>query len=152
MINMYIFLDVDGVLNTQADWKNRMYSLNPKCVDAFNMLLDKLDNPKIVLSSTWRNGITRDGSKAAHIKDLMKALSKAGISEIDRTATAPDGSRSKEIDYYLRRHTADSYIILDDDKDLFELKEKTPRLYLTDPRTGIVKKDVSNILKMTKQR
>jgi hypothetical protein len=30
----YIFLDVDGVLNTEAEWK-RMYALNPNCIRAF---------------------------------------------------------------------------------------------------------------------
>ena len=29
---MYIFLDVDGVLNTEEDWKRRKYSLNNACV------------------------------------------------------------------------------------------------------------------------
>lgn len=29
-------------------------------------------------------------------------------------------SRSKEIDYYLRRHDYDSYIVLDDDSSLFD--------------------------------
>jgi histidinol phosphatase-like enzyme len=32
---MYIFLDVDGVLNTEADWARKVYSLNPKCVEQF---------------------------------------------------------------------------------------------------------------------
>ena len=26
---MYVFLDVDGVLNTEADWERKLYSLNP---------------------------------------------------------------------------------------------------------------------------
>lgn len=144
---MYIFLDVDGVLNTKEDWKRRMYSLNSKCVAAFCGLLNKIDDPQIVLSSTWRNGIARDGSTAAHIDDLYKALESAGIKKMDKTAISPDGSRSKEIDYYLRRHAPDSYIILDDDPELFELKEKTPHLYLTDSATGITEKDIKDILK-----
>ena len=149
---MYIFLDVDGVLNTKKDWERKIYSLNPKCVDEFCNLLKKIDDPKIVLSSTWRNGIARDGSTAVHIDKLQEVLSKSGISSMDKTATAPDGSRSREIDYYLRTHNKDSYIILDDDIDIFELGEKTPNLFRIDPSTGLTKKDVKSILKEIKRK
>jgi hypothetical protein len=110
-----------------------------------------VDHPKIVLSSTWRNGIARDGSTAAHIDDLMEALKPTGIFKIDKTATAPDGSRSKEIDYYLRRHDTDDYVILDDDAGLFELKERTPGLYLVNPKTGLTEKDIPKIKKSVKK-
>lgn len=71
---------------------------------------------------------------------------------MDKTATAPDGSRSREIDYYLRTHNKDSYIILDDDIDIFELGEKTPNLFRIDPSTGLTKKDVKSILKEIKRK
>ena len=71
---MYIFLDVDGVLNTETDWARKVYSLNKSCVDAFCRLVKSIPNPRIVLSSTWRNGLARDGSTAVHIDDLMRAL------------------------------------------------------------------------------
>ena len=144
---MYIFLDVDGVLNTETDWARRVYSLNPKCVGAFIKLLNAISGPKVVLSSTWRNGIARDGTTAVHIDDLIRALSPAGIMRLDRTAVAPDGSRSKEIDHYLRRHPAGEYIILDDDPSLFELGLKTPHLFLTSAKTGLTEADVVQILK-----
>lgn len=144
---MYIFLDVDGVLNTTADWKQKVYSLNPKCIEIFRSLINKMDNPKIVLSSTWRNGIARDGTTAIHIKDLLVALNYPGGGSIDKTAVSPDGIRSKEIDYYLRRHDKDKYIILDDAPTLFELGNKTPYLYLTNPEKGITQDDIKKILK-----
>ena len=83
---MYIFLDVDGVLNTEADWAKKVYSLNKSCVDAFVRLVKSIPNPKIVLSSTWRNGIARDGSTAVHIEDLIRALDPAEIKQLDKTA------------------------------------------------------------------
>lgn len=140
---MYIFLDVDGVLNTSSQWRIKNYALNDKCLTNFYALLEVIDDPKIVLSSTWRNGIARDGSKAAHVNDLINALSQAGIYDMDKTATSPDGSRSKEIDYYLRRHPGDKYIILDDDATLFD--ENTKNLYLINPETGLTQKDVEKI-------
>ena len=142
---MYIFLDVDGVLNTEKDWAGKVYSLNQSCVDSFYTFIRSVRNPKIVLSSTWRNGIARDGTTAVHIDDLIKALSPAGITALDKTAVAPDGSRSKEIDYYLRRHPKDTYIILDDDPTLFDEGEKTPYLYLTNAKTGFTEDDAAKI-------
>lgn len=144
---MYIFLDVDGVLNTKADWKRRIYTLNDRCIEAFCYFIHQLDNPKIVLSSTWRTGIARDGTTAIHIQELLAALATTGITQIDRTAVAPDGSRSKEIDYYLRRHEVDNYIILDDDVTLFDKGKKTSGLYLTNPETGFTLSDAKKILK-----
>lgn len=145
---MYVFLDVDGVLNTKAEWSKKVYSLNSKCVSAFCKLIKKIPDCKIVLSSTWRNGIARDGTTAVHIDELIMAISCTGIKTLDKTAVSSDGIRSKEIDYFLRRHPADSYIILDDDPELFELKEKTKGLYLINAVTGITEKDVKNIIKI----
>ena len=143
---MYIFLDIDGVLNKKSDWI-RPFSLNDECCRWFNKLVKELPNAKIVLSSTWRNGIARDGSKAAHIEDLMKKLSDAGITTIDKTAYSPDGFRNKEIDYYLRRHPVDKYIILDDEVTIFEKGKDTEHLYLVDNTTGLTEKDYKKIKK-----
>ena len=148
---MYLFLDVDGVLNTEADWTRKVYSLNPGCVKVFCSLLDGLPEPKIVLSSTWRNGIARDGTTAVHIEDLIRAIASTGITQLDRTAVSPDGSRSKEIDHYLRRHPEDRYIILDDDPSLFDQGAKTPQLYLTSSKTGITDADVTQIFKAVRK-
>lgn len=144
---MYLFLDVDGVLNTTEDWKRKLYSLNPTCVAAFCELLGHIEDPKIVLSSTWRNGIARDQSTPVHIGNLLDALASAGITTLDKTGTSPDGSREKEIDHYLRRHEPDSYLILDDDPAMFDHKEKTNRLYLVDSKTGLTIRDVKKIRK-----
>lgn len=143
---MYIFLDIDGVLNRQSDWK-RSFSLNDDCCYWFNTLIQGIPDVKIVLSSTWRNGIARDGSRAAHIEDLMSKLAEAGINTIDKTATSPDGFRNKEIDYYLRRHPVDSYIILDDEISLFEKGTDTVGLYIVDNAMGFTKRDYLSIKK-----
>lgn len=151
MTKVYIFLDVDGVLNTSEDWGRKLYSLSKNNMDAFGELLCKLNDVQIVLSSTWRNGIARDGSTATHIDDLLAALSSFGVKTLDRTATSPDGIRSKEIDYYLRRHEVDKYIILDDDETLFEMGKATMGLYLVNPKTGLTKADVKKIVALLKK-
>ena len=100
-----------------------------------------------MLSSTWRNGIARDGSTAVHIDDLIRALKPAYDQTLDKTAVAPDGSRSKEIDFYLRRHPEDTYLILDDDPTLFAEGDTTPHLYLTNAKSGFTDSDVKKIIK-----
>lgn len=147
---MYIFLDVDGVLNKRSDW-TKPFTLNDECVRNFNELVGQINNAKIVLSSSWRSGISRNGEMAKHVEELMDKLKAVGIDTIDKTAVSPDGSRTKEIDYYLRRHEIDSYIILDDDVSLFEDGKRTRNLYLTDETTGLTGKDVSKILKNIKR-
>ena len=69
-MSFVVFLDVDGVLNKQSDWK-RPFSLNDECCYWFNTLIKDLPNVKIVLSSTWRNGIARDGSIFKALQSLI---------------------------------------------------------------------------------
>ena len=56
-------------------------------------------------------------------------------------------SRSKEIDYYLRRYDYDSYIILDDDSSLFDEGEKTKNLYIINNECGFQKNYIMEIMK-----
>lgn len=144
---MYIFLDVDGVLNKQSDWK-RPFSLNMECCKQFNAFVRELPDAKIVLSSTWRNGISRDGSRAAHVEDLLEKLKEAGVTSIDRTATSPDGYRNKEIDHYLKWHPKDEYIILDDEISIFEDGINTAHLYIVDSTVGFTKMDYKKLKKL----
>jgi hypothetical protein len=85
-----------------------------------------------------------------HIDDLIKALEPTGIKELDKTGTAPDGSRTKEIEHYLRRNPSDKYIILDDDPELFDQRENTPNLYIVSSKTGLTDRDVKLLAKFIK--
>ena len=141
---MYIFLDVDGVLNRESDW-NKHFTLNPECIANFKELVKHIPDAKIVLSSTWRNGIARDGKKAKHIEDLISMIETAGIHTVDKTAYSPDGNRSREIEYFLKRHEKDNYLILDDDRSIFD--KGTSNLYIIDSIKGITSDDVTRIIK-----
>lgn len=71
---MYIFLDIDGVLNKQADWK-KPYSLNPQNIKAFGDAFAEM-RPIIILISTWKNGFILSGnsSNSPQIKELEKVF------------------------------------------------------------------------------
>ena len=74
-INKYLFLDVDGVLNSvswyRAEWnKDHVYpqgDFDPKCVEIVNRIV-KETGCKVVVSSSWRAEI-----------NLQSIFDKAGL-------------------------------------------------------------------------
>jgi len=60
---MYYFLDIDGVLNTKGDW-SRPFTVNPACMANFAEVLRADDDPHIILSSSWRQGLSNKGDHA----------------------------------------------------------------------------------------
>ena len=74
-INKYLFLDVDGVLNSDEwyheEWnKDHVYpqgDFDPKCVDIINDIVSKTDC-KVIVSSSWRTD-----------SNLQSVFDKAGL-------------------------------------------------------------------------
>lgn len=58
---MYVFFDIDGVLNKRSQWK-QFYSLDAGCVDCFCGFLHRTGGVPIIMSS-WRTGFLRSGSE-----------------------------------------------------------------------------------------
>lgn len=140
---MFVFLDIDGVLNRKRDWQ-RPYTLNEECMNHFAESMEGFD-VKIILISSWRKGfVSRENpNNLPQIKVLEKMLSERGLSitgTVDRTNT----SRLDAIQDFLNAHPGD-YLILDD--DLSEYSSRPQRLYLIDCTTGINKRDVGKIRK-----
>ena len=129
-MNKYLFLDIDGVLNHdewfksehyrkhQENWEKSMF--DPECVARVNRILEAT-GAKLVVSSSWRS-----------MKDLKEIFEGVGLpTDFDITPHAdriysreeyaydsPVFWRGNEIKYYLDRHPADNYVILDDDSDM----------------------------------
>lgn len=140
---MFVFLDVDGVLNRKEDWKTP-YTLNNECIDNFAQAVKGFD-VKIILTSSWRKGFVSRGNpnNLPQIKNLEKKMLERGLSitgAVDRT----NMSRMGAIQDFLNIHPGD-YLILDD--DLSEYSSRPKKLYLVDSITGINKKDVAKIRK-----
>lgn len=80
-INKYLFLDVDGVLNSvswyRAEWnKDHVYpqgDFDPKCVEIVNRIV-KETGCKVVVSSSWRAEINLQSifDKAAEVAIIKK--------------------------------------------------------------------------------
>lgn len=125
-----LFLDIDGVLNhdewfesdgyrkNHANWQISMF--DPECVARVNRILEAT-GARLVVSSSWRS-----------MTDLKEIFEGVGLpTDFDITPHAdmiysieeyaydsPVFWRGNEIKYYLDRHPADNYVILDDDGDM----------------------------------
>ncbi len=149
-----IFLDIDGCLNAEADWKDK-FAIRSSCVHILGQICEMIRRdgykPVIILSSTWRAGIARDGSgvSSMQMEGLEKALACEGLSIYDSTPVSNKG-RQAEIGYYLRRHGEADYIIIDDDPSLFETPE-TLNLLVPDYKTGLVEKDFAKAKALLKR-
>ena len=114
-----IFLDIDGVLNTESYRENPEvdYFENPISEVHMHLLkyLVKQTGAKIVLSSTWREywecGTTQFDSFGDYINRLF---GKYGLEIFDKTPELRD--RDDEITEWLNKHqdNIENYVIIDD--------------------------------------
>lgn len=139
-----IFLDIDGVLNSELWSKNPESHVDgnrrwfdPRCVSLLNKLTDKTE-ASIVVSSTWRVGKTT--------MELKELLSEMGITGevISKTGQSESGIRGVEIHEWMLhnqhllgclRHLYRDYVILDDDSDM--LYWQRHNYFQVDPYAGL---------------
>lgn len=109
-----IFLDVDGVLNSNAyvdytlknNVKGILEEIDPKTIEMLKYALDVTD-AQIVVSSSWRN--------IRKFEQLKELFLRYGIN-LDEKTPVLGHERGLEIKQYLEEHVdIDQYLILDDD-------------------------------------
>lgn len=158
-----LFLDIDGVLSTFNEYyRNRKkfwdkyefanevrlpYEFNPGCVKVLNEILSKTD-ADIVLTSDWRIHYS------LQTLDNIFKFNKIVKSPIDVTEVVPtsmsylEKNRGHEIDIYIKNHSIDRYVIIDD-LDLSDFVDKD-RFVRTIEREGLkqsnIKQKILNIL------
>ena len=168
-----IFLDIDGVLNSEK-WYQERFDINlktypicefdPLTIEQLNLLTDKT-NAKIVISSTWRMGRTID-----ELKNIFKKVGiKGEIIGVTPYLTFNDGygvERGNEIKRWIdlncvrwwdkifdekeKNITLESYVILDDDPDmLLEQKDNFVRTSWRDGLTALHTRKAIKILNTT---
>lgn len=113
-----LFLDIDGVLNSDLWYKSEkskefdgvLSHFDPKLVVILNNLVQKTE-AKIVISSTWRNKYSNE--------ELTKILENAGL-KLDIVGFTPDLRRNE--DYILRGNEILKWCM--DNEDLLGCKWK----------------------------
>ena len=116
---MLIFLDIDGVLNKQKEWKTP-YTLNDENIERFCRFAKK-NQGKVILTSSWRGGFIapHHPGNTPQIKELEKKLERFGIRILGKTPILHK-KRDVEIREFLKNHPTEDYIIVDDDKNEFQ--------------------------------
>ena len=145
---MYYFLDVDGVLNNEKDWR-KPFTVNASCLSFFKEVISRDKDAHIILSSTWRTGLAVTGATRDKETPLNEYMTRLGLT-IEGITPITNKSRQEEIEYYIRRNGVKKYIILDDDRSLFP-REAEINIYFTNYKTGLTAYDVKQILKMIKK-
>lgn len=120
-MNKYIFLDIDGVLNSM-DWfeQNKNVSgfieINPDKVKLLKEIVDET-GASIILSSSWRELYTSNGKQENEMYTyLIDSLKQFGLYIKDHTPYIND-NRPLEIKTWLENNDneSDRYVSLDDD-------------------------------------
>lgn len=155
-MDILIFLDVDGVLNT-TNSRNTKFEILDKNVAVLGKLNDALAGKgylcKIILTSTWRLGYDADYDKCSEqVQRLRRKLETVGIKIEGKIPVYKEKTRDVEILRYIReyqlKNTEFSHIVLDDDVSIFD-KDRVQKLnlYKVNQHTGLIEKDVKEIIK-----
>jgi hypothetical protein len=148
----YLFLDIDGVMNSFDDYNmtgeeflNKIndisFVISKKQIDLLNEIVEEY-NPKIVLSSYWRTRYP--------IQKINKIFKDNGFKGEVIAKTDEKGEEHKDrwnqIKRFIDRNNVESYIILDDDS----LGNEAKNHIKTDSYIGIEKEHINKIKRLWK--
>lgn len=164
MNNPIIFLDMDGVLNSDKhanrysseEWERLSFlerHIDNEAIELVNYICDKT-NAQVVISSTWRYG-----RSAEQLQEILNQ--RGGIFKvIDKTPEYSMMYRGYEIDAWISRNRSkdengnyfefSNYAILDDDIGDMLMKQKD-NIFEIDSHVGVTKIDADKIIIHLKQ-
>jgi HAD domain in Swiss Army Knife RNA repair proteins len=147
-----IFLDFDGVLNSEASFRYEARRKNIRVTDSLSVvacsnlqyILDQDASVKIVVSSTWR--------KLHTMQELRNILNSYGVDPnrvIDKTPAVFSGDRAHEINLWLEDHPNLTVgVILDDDSDVLNVTDKRCHVFQTSTDDGLLLKQAKQVAKL----
>ena len=151
-----VFLDFDGPIIPIMSHENKRgmgEKAWPSCIACLNRITD-ITGAKIVISSSWRWG--NDGKDAIEFLKQWGATGEVvGITPILEEAWKPESKlwtavpRGREIQAWLDRNPdVESFVILDDDKDMEHLM---PFLIHTPFETGLTESHTDRAIEILQQ-
>lgn len=171
MIEQYLFLDIDGVLNTirysnylidndEDDTDEDGALFDPEAVEKLAHIIKTIPDVKIIISSTWRfkgwewiNHLWEKRQMPGKIYSITPALEfvrfKNLIHQSCSESVYPYGTKGMEIGEWLRLYGSKNpmlskYVIIDDEED-FPSRYKD-HIVLTDPFWGITEETVVRVI------
>ena len=116
-----IFLDIDGVLNSEDYYTAHMDDMmeNPvdrQCIERLRRIV-AATGARIVLSSSWRGGWSREPEQMDELcQRLVETLAEYDLEIYDKTCVLKNGDRAKEIRLWIKNapEKVESFVIIDD--------------------------------------
>lgn len=117
-----IFLDIDGVLNSESFYNNNpeidfhLQPFDPLSIICLKQII-KSTGAEIVLTSSWRAGWSKDPSKnQTEGKILNRVFARYGLSIFDKTPSLNTCKRPLEVVAYLKNcdQPIEEFLIIDD--------------------------------------
>ena len=138
-----IFLDIDGVISTDACMRAKKkfwydehtYPFDAYCVKAFNVVLQRT-GAEIVLSSSWRLFYT--------LEELAAIFAWNKVLRAPIAITAELGDRSLEIAAFVAENQVRDFLILDD----FDISCHTTRFFQTTVASGLLIQDLERVFEI----
>lgn len=115
--NKFLFLDIDGVLNTHKAFENHYYGIKYALAKKLNRIIDNVLGLQIVISSSWRylvlNGDMNMGGLTAMLNTHgIKANHR--IAGVTRAETIEGEFRISAIRDYVVENNISRWLVLDD--------------------------------------
>ena len=117
----YIFLDIDGVLNSEHTWDNtRSTIISNVLVENLKYVVEQT-KAKIILSSSWRTYFNENINDTTNIVaiSLVNSLNKQCLKLHDMTPFVKgqfSNERGLEIKAYIDKHNIKDYVVIDDEE------------------------------------
>lgn len=161
----FIFLDIDGVMNNLRDWMSKVNNKSEQfrghrafCDEAWQLLSDtcKKVNANVILSSSWRIGLTYDENGKVIARDpncqsstkLIEYFDKYDIKLIGITVNNWS-DRGQQIMEYVTDHLdiEDNFVVIDD--EAFDIREyvSEEQFIKTEFETGLLPEHCEKIIK-----
>lgn len=152
----YIFLDIDGVLNSD-DWyqyywdndlkyTNKEYNIDFRAVERINRLVETT-GAEIVLSSSWR--FDMDVTKLRLSRSGLKYEISKKLPGCEFGVNSP--TRGELIAEYVNNQKCRRYVILDDDNDMTD-EQKENHFIKIDPFVGITDSDIDKAIEILSRK
>ena len=140
----YIFLDVDGVLNSYRPYDEKDDGVDLDKVQLVKKIVDAT-GADIILSSAWK-AIWSPKSRNKAARTLNRKMTAVGLEIKGKTPGKPTIQKMKEIFAFLEKNPCDAYVILDDEVLDFIKEGQNDNLVLTNWKVGLTEKNANRAI------